>query len=238
MKNGFLFGLGLIALTPLLAFANNSIQFEIRNVSDVIVNQQDVEKASATEDSDTHKWTVVVRLTAIGTKRFAAYTKENIGKKLSIVLDGKVLSAPEIKTEISNGTVMLGAEFSKVEAEGIVQPMTEIQSAQSPAATVRTYRKALNEKNKAVIERSFDPPATDFYLSPESGSAMELCTVKHSGKYRIADIRQWNKKGIKPALKMGDYEVIESCKNNQFHYALRRINSEWKIIAHSAKDAP
>ena len=51
-----------------------------------------------------------------GARRFARLTKENIGKKLAIVLDGKVKSAPTIETEIPQGKGQITGRFSEEDA--------------------------------------------------------------------------------------------------------------------------
>jgi SecD/SecF fusion protein len=56
------------------------------------------------------------RLDAKGARRFARLTKNNIGKRLAIVLDGKVKSAPTIETEIPQGKGQITGRFNEDEA--------------------------------------------------------------------------------------------------------------------------
>jgi preprotein translocase subunit SecD len=56
---------------------------------------------------------VSFRLNSEGTKIFAKLTKENSGKALAIVLDGKLLTAPRINAEISDGSGVISGAFSK-----------------------------------------------------------------------------------------------------------------------------
>ncbi|MDR1366635.1 MAG: protein translocase subunit SecD [Puniceicoccales bacterium] len=51
-----------------------------------------------------------------GVDRFAKITKDNIGRLLGIVLDGKLYSAPRINCEIPNGTASISGHFSQREA--------------------------------------------------------------------------------------------------------------------------
>ena len=51
-----------------------------------------------------------------GARRFARVTKNNIGRRLAIVLDGKVKSAPSIETEIPAGKGQITGRFSEDEA--------------------------------------------------------------------------------------------------------------------------
>ena len=55
-------------------------------------------------------------LNSKGARRFARVTKDNIGKRLAIVLDGKVKSAPSIESEIPAGRGQITGRFSEDEA--------------------------------------------------------------------------------------------------------------------------
>ncbi|MCM8830833.1 MAG: protein translocase subunit SecD [Candidatus Omnitrophica bacterium] len=59
---------------------------------------------------------VKLQLTAEGAKKFAKVTEENVGKLLAIVLDGTVISAPQIKEAIMNGQAEITGNFSLDEA--------------------------------------------------------------------------------------------------------------------------
>ncbi|MDR3274244.1 MAG: protein translocase subunit SecD [Puniceicoccales bacterium] len=59
---------------------------------------------------------VSLAMTGIGTKLLERVTADNIGRQLGIVLDGKLCSAPVIKTAIENGQASISGHFSKREA--------------------------------------------------------------------------------------------------------------------------
>lgn len=59
---------------------------------------------------------VRLKFTSEGAKQFAQVTKENVGKRLAIVLDGKVKSAPQIREPILNGEAQINGDFSLDEA--------------------------------------------------------------------------------------------------------------------------
>ncbi|MFA6355474.1 MAG: protein translocase subunit SecD, partial [Candidatus Omnitrophota bacterium] len=59
---------------------------------------------------------VSIQFSADGAKKFAKLTQENVGRRLAIVLDGKVKSAPEIKEAIPSGQAQITGRFSKEEA--------------------------------------------------------------------------------------------------------------------------
>ncbi len=52
-----------------------------------------------------------------GAIKFAKITRENVGKQLAIVLDGKVQTAPVIKTEISGGSGSISGNYTVEEAQ-------------------------------------------------------------------------------------------------------------------------
>ena len=58
-------------------------------------------------------------LNAQGARDFARCTRENIGQRLAIVLDGKVRSAPVIQTEIPSGQGRITGRFSQQEASDL-----------------------------------------------------------------------------------------------------------------------
>jgi len=43
-------------------------------------------------------------------------TRENIGKNIAIVIDGKVVAAPVVQAEIKEGKCMISGNFSKGDA--------------------------------------------------------------------------------------------------------------------------
>jgi RNA polymerase sigma factor (sigma-70 family) len=59
-----------------------------------------------------------------GQELFAAITKENINKRLAIVLNGQVYSAPTIRSEISEGRAQITGNFSEAEAKALAEKIT------------------------------------------------------------------------------------------------------------------
>ena len=73
---------------------------------DTLVNAQ------ATTDQQTGQPVVSFRFDAIGAKRFADVTKENVGRPFAIVLDGEVVSAPVIREPILGGSGQISGRFT------------------------------------------------------------------------------------------------------------------------------
>jgi len=55
-------------------------------------------------------------LTPKGKEQFAKVTRENIGRRLAIVIDGRIISAPVIQSEILNGQGQISGNFTLQEA--------------------------------------------------------------------------------------------------------------------------
>jgi len=58
-----------------------------------------------------------IAFTDAGRERFAAISRQNIGKRLAIVINGQVRSAPVINSEITGGKVQISGRFSEPEAK-------------------------------------------------------------------------------------------------------------------------
>jgi len=80
---------------------------------------KDLEKARLDFDENTGKPRVAISFNQTGAKTFAKVTKENTGKRLAILLDGKVVTAPVISTPIIGGQAVITGEFTVEEAKNL-----------------------------------------------------------------------------------------------------------------------
>ncbi len=62
---------------------------------------------------------VSFRFDAVGGKRFGDATTQNVGKRLAIVLDNQVISAPQIREPILGGSGVITGNFSVAEAQDL-----------------------------------------------------------------------------------------------------------------------
>lgn len=62
---------------------------------------------------------VGLQFNAEGAKKFADITEKNVGRRLAIVLDGKVQSAPRIKEAIPSGEAVITGRFSVEQAQDL-----------------------------------------------------------------------------------------------------------------------
>ncbi len=67
-------------------------------------------------DNQSNQPVVTFKLDRLGGQRFAKATKSNIGKRLAIVLDDNVISAPQIREAITGGSGIISGNFTFQEA--------------------------------------------------------------------------------------------------------------------------
>jgi preprotein translocase subunit SecD len=85
-----------------------------------IVGGADVAQAEATYDAQTMRPIVQVDLSDGGRARFSDATEAAIGRKLAIVLDGRVVSAPVVQSRIPGGRIQItmgGSDLKEQERE-------------------------------------------------------------------------------------------------------------------------
>jgi len=68
---------------------------------------------------------ISVEFSDVGRELFAQITKENLNKRLAIVLNGQLYSAPEIKSEISDGKARISGSFTEQEAIELAGKLNE-----------------------------------------------------------------------------------------------------------------
>lgn len=87
---------------------------------------------------------VALEFNEAGSKLFSKITKEHTGEALAIVLDGTVISAPTIETEIGDGKAVITGQFSPEYARALVRDLNygalpvpiELISTQTIGATL------------------------------------------------------------------------------------------------------
>jgi protein-export membrane protein SecD len=68
---------------------------------------------------------VALRFDDEGSRMFADLTRENIGKRIAILIDGQIVSAPTVQTEITNGQAVITGDFTQKEAKMLVSRLNE-----------------------------------------------------------------------------------------------------------------
>ena len=86
---------------------------EVANVSKrIIVSGENLIDAQPRMDNQTNETVVTFDFDRVGAKRFGRATSKGIGKRLAIVLDGKVISAPVIQEAIVAGSGQISGDFT------------------------------------------------------------------------------------------------------------------------------
>ena len=86
---------------------------EVANVSKrIIVSGENLIDAQPRMDNQTNETVVTFDFDRVGAKRFGRATTKGIGKRLAIVLDGKVISAPVIQEAIVAGSGQISGGFT------------------------------------------------------------------------------------------------------------------------------
>jgi SecD/SecF fusion protein len=78
----------------------------------VEVDGANLTDARAGQDGRTGEWVVNFTFDSVGTRRFADVTRGNVGRPFAIVLDDKVITAPNIREPIIGGRGQISGNFS------------------------------------------------------------------------------------------------------------------------------
>ncbi len=78
----------------------------------IVLSGENLIDATPKMDNQSNDTVVSFTLDRVGAKRFGKATTSNIGKRLAIVLDGKVISAPVIRDAIISGSGQISGNFT------------------------------------------------------------------------------------------------------------------------------
>lgn len=85
----------------------------------VLVSGENLTKAEVTADQN-NQTAIGFRFDGAGARRFGEATAANIGKPFAIILDGKVISAPNIRSAITGGSGIIEGSYTIQEASEMV----------------------------------------------------------------------------------------------------------------------
>jgi SecD/SecF fusion protein len=78
----------------------------------VEVDGANLTDARAGQDNRNGEWVVNFTFDSVGTRRFAEVTRQNVGRPFAIVLDEKVITAPNIREPITGGRGQISGSFT------------------------------------------------------------------------------------------------------------------------------
>ncbi|MDB4339712.1 protein translocase subunit SecD [Pelagibacteraceae bacterium] len=89
---------------------------ELKVSKRIIMSGENLIDAQPNINNQNNEPTVSFTLDRLGAQKFGRATTDNIGKRLAIVLDGEIVSAPSINEAITSGSGMISGNFSFQEA--------------------------------------------------------------------------------------------------------------------------
>lgn len=99
---------------------SNTAQLEFYDESgNMLLTGKNLKNAEARMTGDGQTAEILLEFDKEGIKLFAAATTANIGKPLVIVLDGEAISAPKVRTAITDGNAVIEGQFTAKEAEDL-----------------------------------------------------------------------------------------------------------------------
>ena len=78
----------------------------------IILSGDNLVDAKPTMDTQTNETVVSFSLDRVGAKKFGKATSNGVGKRLAIVLDGKIISAPSVREPIIGGSGQISGDFT------------------------------------------------------------------------------------------------------------------------------
>lgn len=90
----------------------------------VLLDETALKSATPGKDALGHG-IIDITFTDAGAKRFAEVTRQNLHKRLAIIIDGQILEAPMVQSEILGGKAQISGSFSKGETRDLARKINE-----------------------------------------------------------------------------------------------------------------
>ena len=78
----------------------------------IVMSGENLIDSQPTINNQSNQPTVSFTLDRLGAQKFGRATTDNVGKRLAIILDGKIISAPSINEPITSGSGIISGNFS------------------------------------------------------------------------------------------------------------------------------
>lgn len=96
---------------------------------EVVMSNDDIVMASVTMWNG--KPVVELQFTFTGKEKFAQLTKENLKRRVGMLVDGKLVTAPIINAPIDHGIAIITSDFTKDEAQRIADGINKKDSGEN-----------------------------------------------------------------------------------------------------------
>jgi hypothetical protein len=93
---------------------------------------------------------IEITFTDEGRRRFAEVTRQNIGRRLAIIIDGRAYSAPKMMAEIPGGRVEISGNFTQEQATDLARKMAPDDAQQLLKARDEAQLRAKAAEKKLV----------------------------------------------------------------------------------------
>ena len=97
----------------------------VLNIQKTVLLDQTALKSARSSTNALGQQVIAITFTDTGAKRFAEVTRQNIHKRLAIIIDGQLREAPVINMEISGGKAEISGRFSKQEAKDLAKKISD-----------------------------------------------------------------------------------------------------------------
>ena len=97
----------------------------------IVLSGENLIDAKPRMDTQNNQTVVSFNLDRVGTKKFAKATSNNVGKKLAIILDNKIISAPTIQEPIVGGSGQITGDFTFQSATDMAEQLKPLLGAWS-----------------------------------------------------------------------------------------------------------
>ncbi len=105
-----------------------------------ILTGSEIVDASVAFDQQTNQPIINFKLSSFGAKLFGDFTGKSVGKRLAVVLDGKVFSAPVINERIGGGSGQISGNFTVAEAGNVA---IALRSGALPAPVIMLEKRSV-----------------------------------------------------------------------------------------------
>ena len=130
----------------------------------VVLDQSSLLSVDVTHRSKPEDSRVMLKFTESGKQRFAQATREGKGRRLAIVIDGQVLSAPVINTEITDGNAEISGNLNYEELDDLAARLRQaIHDGASPAPPKDTSSSSPQTSAESALQMRWvlDTPSED-----------------------------------------------------------------------------
>ncbi len=117
---------------------NPQVKYLVKQIP--ILTGSEVVDAKVAFDQQTNQPIINFTLSSFGAKVFGDFTAKSVGKRLAVVLDGKVFSAPSIRERIGGGSGQISGNFTVNEAGNVA---IALRSGALPAPIVMLEKRSV-----------------------------------------------------------------------------------------------